>query len=104
MKTEDDMKSNPHPIEKDCDDVAMDNSKVTSNDQGSIAPTVDKKAILRKLDVRIIPVLAVLYLMSFLDRANIGNARIEGMTEDLNISSQQFNLCRKRTLGYVWGL
>lgn len=35
--------------------------------------------------------LAVLYLMSFLDRGNIGNARIEGIIEDLNLTGTQFN-------------
>jgi hypothetical protein len=30
--------------------------------------TVDEKKVLRKMDMRLIPVLAVLYLLSFLDR------------------------------------
>jgi hypothetical protein len=54
-----------------------------------------EKAILRKMDRRLIPMLAVLYLLSFLDRGNIGNAKIQGLTTDLGLSSKQYNLCRK---------
>jgi hypothetical protein len=36
--------------------------------------------------------LAVLYLISHLDRANIGNAKIEGLIEDLGMSGIQYNI------------
>lgn len=51
-----------------------------------------KKAI-RKMDWRIIPILVIIYLAAFLDRGNIGNARIEGLEADLGISSQQYQWC-----------
>lgn len=35
--------------------------------------------------------LALLYLICHIDRANIGNAKIEGMVEDLNMSGIQYN-------------
>jgi len=35
--------------------------------------------------------LAVLYLISHLDRANIGNAKIEGMLDDLGLDGIQYN-------------
>lgn len=54
---------------------------------------LDEKKILRKMDLRLIPMLALLYLLSFLDRGNIGNARIEGLVEDLNMSGSQYNWC-----------
>jgi hypothetical protein len=54
---------------------------------------LDEKAILRKMDLRLIPMLALLYLLSFLDRGNIGNAKIEGLTEDLGMSGAQYNWC-----------
>lgn len=34
------------------------------------------KSILRKLDTRMLPMLAILFLFSFLDRTNIGNAKV----------------------------
>lgn len=42
-----------------------------------------RKRIMRKVDCRLVPMLAILYLVSHLDRANIGNAKIEGLAEDL---------------------
>lgn len=54
---------------------------------------LDEKKILRKMDIRLLPMLALLYLLSFLDRGNIGNAKIEGLTEELNISGPQYNWC-----------
>lgn len=45
------------------------------------------------MDIRLIPMLALLYLLSFLDRGNIGNAKIEGLQEDLNMSDDQYNWC-----------
>ncbi|KAL6251807.1 hypothetical protein RBB50_002017 [Rhinocladiella similis] len=54
---------------------------------------VDPRKTLRKMDLRLIPMLALLYLLSFLDRGNIGNAKIAGMEEDLNLSGTQYSLC-----------
>ncbi|ORY78227.1 major facilitator superfamily domain-containing protein [Protomyces lactucae-debilis] len=47
--------------------------------------------IIRKMDLRILPVMSALYLMSFLDRTNIGNARIAGMVTDLKLRPAQYN-------------
>ncbi|KAH6695606.1 high-affinity nicotinic acid transporter [Plectosphaerella plurivora] len=49
-----------------------------------------EKALLRKLDRWIIPPVMLLYLFSFLDRVNIGNARLYGMEEDLGMTGNQF--------------
>ncbi|KAF2672682.1 major facilitator superfamily transporter [Microthyrium microscopicum] len=54
---------------------------------------LDEKKILRKMDLRLIPMLAALYLLSFLDRGNIGNAKIEGLTDDLKLTPNQYNMC-----------
>jgi hypothetical protein len=45
-----------------------------------------------QVDVRLIPMLAILYLVSHIDRSNIGNAKIVGMMEDLNMSGVQYNI------------
>lgn len=42
--------------------------------------------------MRLLPCLTVLYLISHLDRANIGNAKILGLTEDLGLSGLQYNI------------
>ncbi|KAK3680348.1 hypothetical protein LTR37_021308 [Vermiconidia calcicola] len=46
----------------------------------------------KKIDWRLIPFLAFLYLVAYIDRANIGNAKIEGMTEDLNMQDTDYNI------------
>jgi sugar phosphate permease len=45
------------------------------------------------MDLRLIPMLASLYLLSFLDRGNIGNAKIQGLQTDLKLTGSQYNLC-----------
>ena len=54
-------------------------------------PESKRKSVFRKVDSRLVPMLAVLYLISHIDRANIGNAKIEGMVEDLGMSGVQYN-------------
>ncbi|KAL4934072.1 major facilitator superfamily domain-containing protein [Aspergillus undulatus] len=54
-------------------------------------PEEKRMKVFRKVDVRLVPMLALLYLCSHIDRANIGNAKVEGMVEDLNMSGVQYN-------------
>ncbi|KAL9029938.1 MAG: hypothetical protein Q9196_001886 [Gyalolechia fulgens] len=49
-----------------------------------VHPDIEKRVI-RKLDYRVMPLVSALYLLAFLDRSNIGNARIAGMEEDLDM-------------------
>ncbi|KAK2008883.1 major facilitator superfamily transporter [Colletotrichum eremochloae] len=51
----------------------------------------EERAIRRKLDWHTVPLVTLLYLLCFLDRANIGNARIQGMRDDINIEGYRFN-------------
>ncbi|KAL9947427.1 hypothetical protein ACHAO3_005368 [Verticillium nonalfalfae] len=51
---------------------------------------IKEKALIRKIDYKLLPALGLLYLLSFLDRSNVGNARIEGMTSDLGISGNEY--------------
>ena len=45
----------------------------------------ETKKLLRKIDWTLLPLLSLLYLLSFLDRANIGNARLAGLETDLKM-------------------
>ncbi|KAH7362796.1 major facilitator superfamily domain-containing protein [Plectosphaerella cucumerina] len=53
----------------------------------------DKNArhLLWQLDLKLLPWLCILYLLAFLDRANIGNAKIAGLSSDLGLTTAQFN-------------
>ncbi|EKG11490.1 hypothetical protein MPH_11379 [Macrophomina phaseolina MS6] len=51
---------------------------------------INEKALLRKLDIKLLPGLVILYLLSFLDRSNVANARLEGLTDDLKMTGNQY--------------
>ncbi|KAK4245083.1 major facilitator superfamily domain-containing protein [Corynascus novoguineensis] len=51
----------------------------------------EERAIRRKIDWHTVPLVTVLYMLCFLDRINIGNASIQGLTEDLKLEGVQFN-------------
>ncbi|RMZ73080.1 major facilitator superfamily transporter [Pyrenophora seminiperda CCB06] len=48
--------------------------------------------LLRKMDCRILPVLALLFLCSFIDRTNVGNAKILGLEKDIKITDHQYSI------------
>ncbi|KAK4051224.1 hypothetical protein OIV83_003046 [Microbotryomycetes sp. JL201] len=50
----------------------------------------EEDRLYRKMDIRMLPTLAVLYLMSFMDRGNIGNARLAGLEADLKMGASQY--------------
>ncbi|KAF2015069.1 MFS general substrate transporter [Aaosphaeria arxii CBS 175.79] len=50
------------------------------------------RKVVRKIDYRLVPVMAVLYLLAHIDRGNIGNAKIEGMDKDLGLTGNQYNI------------
>ncbi|KXG54257.1 Major facilitator superfamily domain, general substrate transporter [Penicillium griseofulvum] len=51
---------------------------------------IDRK-LLWQLDMRLVPWLSLLYLVSFLDRTNIGNAKLVGLQTDLHMTNAQYN-------------
>lgn len=55
-------------------------------------PAEERKRLIRKIDIRLVPCLALLYLAAHIDRANIGNAKIEGLDKDLGLSGVQYNI------------
>ena len=63
-----------------------------------IDPALDR-AITRKFDLHIVPWLFGLWLLAFIDRSNIGNARIDGLEDDLQLLGNRFNIAL--TIFYV---
>ncbi|RAL01365.1 putative MFS transporter [Aspergillus ibericus CBS 121593] len=55
----------------------------------TIDPAVEARLV-RKLDLRVPTLLGFLYLLSLLDRSNIGNAKIAGMEEDLHLTGNRY--------------
>jgi MFS family permease len=58
-----------------------------------ILDDADDKKLRRKLDLHLIPTMTLLYLLSYLDRVNIGQAEIDGLTQSIHITSAQYNAC-----------
>ncbi|KAL9596632.1 MAG: hypothetical protein Q9219_005669 [cf. Caloplaca sp. 3 TL-2023] len=48
--------------------------------------------ITRAFDMRVIPWLFGIWLLAFIDRSNIGNARIDGLANDLKLDGNKFNI------------
>ncbi|KAK7179385.1 major facilitator superfamily transporter [Paraphaeosphaeria sporulosa] len=46
----------------------------------------ETRRLIRKIDLRLLPTLAVIYAFALIDRVNLPNARIAGMDEDLGLS------------------
>ncbi|ESZ92068.1 MFS transporter [Sclerotinia borealis F-4128] len=57
----------------------------------TIDPAIEK-ALLRKLDLHVVAPLMFLFFLAFLDRVNIGNAKIQGMTKELNMAGHDYNI------------
>jgi len=53
---------------------------------------VDERKLIRKIDMALIPWLSFLYLLSFLDRTSIGNAKLYDLAVDLHMSDTQYLL------------
>jgi hypothetical protein len=49
------------------------------------------KRVRMKMDLILLPVLCLMNLCSFLDKANIGNANTAGLSKDLHLSKSEFN-------------
>lgn len=52
----------------------------------------DEKHLVRKCDWNVLPMITLLYLLAFIDRINIGNARIEGLQSDLHMTGNDYNV------------
>ncbi|RFU30178.1 hypothetical protein B7463_g6173, partial [Scytalidium lignicola] len=50
----------------------------------------EERAVVRKFDRKLVVFVALLYMLSFLDRSNIGNAKIAGLDTDLNLDSDKY--------------
>lgn len=71
-------------------DVSNSPASVPTNTMNMQAlATPDEQAIVRKITWRIIPFVFVLYIISYLDRANIGYAALQ-MNKELALSSEAF--------------
>ncbi|KAB8233211.1 putative MFS transporter [Aspergillus alliaceus] len=74
-------------------DVA-EHGQAATDQYGRVLIEFDRAAERRlrlKIDLYIIPTVALLYLFCFIDRANIGNAKLAGFEKDLGLTGYDYN-------------
>ncbi|THH18088.1 hypothetical protein EW146_g2839 [Bondarzewia mesenterica] len=76
-------------------DLHVEERAAPAASSGVYRPEVDtsginERKLMRKIDLRLIPWLALLYFLNFLDRGSIGNARLYRMETDLHITDKQY--------------
>ena len=52
-----------------------------------------EKRTKRKIDLRILPMVVLIYILNYLDRNNIASARLGGLEEDLGLVGSQYQTC-----------
>jgi len=88
-------------VDKDYAAIQLEEADVLGKNGGKDSTEVhfdqkmERKALL-KLDLLLVSLMCSLYLLAFLDRANIGNARVAGLQTDLDISDHQYQIGTSR--------
>jgi hypothetical protein len=93
-------------LKSSSDDIGI--SSTIENVKGSPDPTLqiyldfaaqtdewkatNSKKLLRKVDFRLLPLLVAMYLLNFLDRSNLAQARLGTLEADLGMGGNDFNL------------
>ncbi|KAK1978919.1 nicotinamide mononucleotide permease [Colletotrichum cereale] len=57
-----------------------------------VADTDEEKKLVRKIDTYLLSLIFLMYLLSYMDRTNIGNAKIAGMDKDLGLDSGRYSI------------
>ena len=74
-------------------DIAHPNAEYDDDLHLQCPPHTSQRRLVAKIDLRVIPVLSIMYLLAFLDRTNIANASIFGLQKDLGLDAKgnQYN-------------
>lgn len=76
-------------------ETTSEQSPETATPESPEAATPDKalvKSLVRKYDVRILPLIFIAWVLFYLDRAAIALTRVNGMEADLGLTGAQFNI------------
>ncbi|CAM1503127.1 Fc.00g079030.m01.CDS01 [Cosmosporella sp. VM-42] len=61
-----------------------------------------EKKFLRKIDFRLLPILIVMYIMNYIDRNAVPQARIQGLEKDIGLKGVEYNVVLSITfVGYI---
>lgn len=92
VKEEKDGKGWTRTAVADASDRSSSSSSSPGCLEGSDEARIKHAKLTRKIDLHIVPPVAIIYMFCFLDRANVGNARLAGMERDLGMSGSDYNI------------
>ncbi|RAL01117.1 MFS general substrate transporter [Aspergillus ibericus CBS 121593] len=52
-----------------------------------------EKKLVRKIDIRLLIMMLVMYILNYLDRNNIAAAKLAGLQKDLNLTGDEYQVC-----------
>lgn len=67
-------------------------SSVVGEEEPFTFTAEEEARLVRKIDIRMLPAVWTMYLMSYLDRSNIGNAYTAGMGSELKMTSNDYSV------------
>ncbi|KAJ6199733.1 pantothenate transporter liz1 [Bipolaris maydis] len=85
------MSSTHHSFEAG-DIKNMDTTKQIEVSEDFTWTPEEEKQLVKKIDSFLLPTMWLMYLLSYMDRTNIGNAKIAGMADDLGLTSNQYSI------------
>ncbi|KAJ7261884.1 major facilitator superfamily domain-containing protein [Mycena rebaudengoi] len=59
---------------------------------GSPERLLAEKRLVRKLDIRLLPTIFVIYIMNYIDRNGVTTARLQGLQEDLGLTNLKYSV------------
>jgi hypothetical protein len=87
------VSSSPHESENfDGKGNQADITVFNDQDEPFFADDIMEKRLNWKCDLKLLPPLIFLFVITFIDRTNIANAKIEGMTTDLKMKGNDYNM------------
>ncbi|KAI9457539.1 MFS general substrate transporter [Boletus coccyginus] len=85
---------NKRPVDKGTFETQLEAIEIRSlrDDAPCALSPEDEKRLWRKVDLRLMPILSAMYLFSFMDRGNIGNAKLDGLLTQLDLTGDRYNI------------
>ncbi|KAK6213247.1 major facilitator superfamily transporter [Colletotrichum tabaci] len=80
----------PHSLEH-ATDLDLDRPVYGDDAPVECPPHTTESKLITKIDFRVIPFLCIMYLLAFLDRVNIANANVFGLSQELGLDGTLYN-------------
>lgn len=69
------------------EEVQIEEAKIPLSNSPTAA---ERDTVIRKLDYRILPLVLLFYTLSSLDRSNLGNAKLSGLGDSVNLDGNHY--------------